>query len=315
MENTMNADMFNFDAMVKSVGIDPFAQDTTKYAKDERFYTLTKDKDDNGAALIRFLPDSEQHMIQKMMKINTTITKNGKKRFVNEFTPATIGQPCPFQEEWQRLWNEGKKEEARTFSRGIVYIANIKVLKDPKAPENEGKIFLYQFSGSMNTKLQAAMKPSEDDIALGKTPKEMFNPLRGNTMRLACSKGANGQINYDATEILPEVNGIYNSVEEAVKDIKENTYKLSDLLKPESFLSYEELVKKFKWVTFQDQETVTPVAQVEVAQPVQQEPEVTSVTEPTQPAQPVAQVEVAQPVQQEPKKDEQSLDALLDGLM
>ena len=317
MENT-GIDAFNFDNMVQAVGIDPFAQSANKYAKDERFYTLTKDKDGNGAALIRFLPDSEKHLIQKMFKINTTVVKNGKKRFVNEYSPSTIGQPCPFQEEWQRLWNEGKKDEARNFGRSVVYVANIKVLKDPKAPENEGKIFLYQFSGAMNTKLESAMRPSEDDVALGKVPKEMFNPLKGNTMRLACSKGANGQINYDATEILPEVDGIYGTVEEAINDIKENTHKLSSLIAPEAFMSYEELHKKFKWVTFQDQEPAVAVvpSTPEVAQPQTATPEVQAAPDFTATPEVQAAPEPAQTsTETQTQNTQPSLDSLLDGLV
>ncbi len=44
-----NFDAFNFDAMKEAVGIDPFAQEANKYGKDERFYTLSKDKDGNTA--------------------------------------------------------------------------------------------------------------------------------------------------------------------------------------------------------------------------------------------------------------------------
>lgn len=253
----MDASAFNFEAMKEAVGVDPFAKTSNKYASDDRFYTLAKDKEGNGAALIRFMPDSEKRMIQEMFKINTTITKNGKKRFVSEYSPATIGQPCPFQEEWQKLWNAGQKDEAKVFSRGIRYITNIKVLRDPANPENEGKIFLYDMSGKMKDKIQAALNPSEQDRSLGAQPKELFNPLKGNSFRLVAKKGANGQINYDSSEVINEVTSVYDSVEAALEDIKTNTHKLSGLLKPESFMSYDDLVAKKKWVTFTDTEQVT----------------------------------------------------------
>lgn len=343
---TNEFDAFNFDTMKEAVGIDPFAQTANKYAKDERFYTLTKDKDGNGAALIRFLPDSERHMIQKMFKINTTIVKNGKKRFVNEFTPATIGQPCPFQEEWQKLWNAGIKEDvkdtngnvtqfgAKTFGRGIKYVANIKVLNDPANPENNGKIFLYEFSGALNTKLENALNPSPTDIALGKTPKQVFNPLQGNSFRLVAQKGSNNQINYDASEVVPEVDGIYASVEEAITDIKDNTHSLSDLIKPESFMTYEQLQEKFRWVTVQDNPTpavqAVPGVQAENVQVAPAAP----VTPEVAPAQPTPVAPVA-PVQADPVNTAQTtgveaspqvtaqatpaantdLDSLLNGLM
>jgi hypothetical protein len=242
----IDASAFNFDAMKEAVGIDPFAQESNKYAEDNRFYKLTKDKNGNGAALIRFLPDSEKGMIQKLFKVNTTITKNGKKRFVSEFSPSSIGQPCPFQEEWQKLWNAGDKEGAKLFGRGIKYIANIKVLKDPANPQNEGKVFLFEMSGAMKDKIQNAVDPSEQDRALGAQPKQLFNPLAGNSFRLVAKKGANGQINYDSSEVVNEVTSIYASVDEALNDIKTKTHTLSDLIKPGSFMPYNKLQDKLR---------------------------------------------------------------------
>lgn len=312
---TIDASMFNFDALKEEIGTDPFAQEANKFQKDERFYVLSKDKDGNGAALIRFLPDSEKGMIQRMFKINTTIIKNGKKRFVNEFSPCTIGLPDPFQERWQDLWNEGKKDESKLFSRGIRYISNIKILKDPANPENEGKIFLYEMSGAMKDKIQNAVDPSEQDKALGASPKELFNPIKGNSFRLVAKKGANGQINYDSSEVVNEVTSIYENVEEALKDIQENTYKLSDLLKPEEFLSYEELERKMKWVTFDDSiNTETAVA--EVAEAEKEKPDVQEAKEKPDVQEDKKESEQIQENNKESKSEskDESLDSLLDQL-
>jgi hypothetical protein len=311
----IDASAFNFDAMKEAVGVDPFAKESNKYGADERFYKLAKDKDGNGAALIRFLPDSEKGMIQKLFKVNTTIVKNGKKRFVSEFSPSSIGQPCPFQEQWQALWNANDKEGAKQFGRGIKYIANIKVVKDPANPANEGKIFLYEMSGAMKDKIQNAVDPAESDRALGAEPKQLFNPLQGNSFRLVAKRGANGQINYDSSEVVNEVNSIYGTVEEALEDIKANTYKLSDLLKPESFMTYEQLQDKMKWVTFSDVEMVTAApAQVaplaaEPAPAVAQVAEVQPAAQPTPAPQPAVQPAPAAAAQSN------SLDDLLNGLV
>ena len=276
---TIDASAFNFDAMKQEVGVDPFAapKGGSKYTKDERFYTLAKDKDGNGAALIRFLFDSEKAMIQTMYKINTTIIKNSKKRFVNEFSPSTIGAPCPFQEKWQDLWNEGKKENvldtngqiveygSKSFGRATRYVTNILVLKDPTNPENEGKVFLYELSGAMKTKIEQALSPSDQDRALGAQPKELFNPIAGNSFRLVAKKGSNGQINYDSSEVVNEVTAAFATPELALDAINTKTHKLSGLLLPESFMTYDELVKKLEWVTFSDNKTQTQPLQATVA--------------------------------------------------
>ena len=338
MENTFDA--FNFDAMAAEIG-DPFKQASNKYASDERFYKLTKDKDGNGAALIRFLPDSEKRMILPVNKINTTIIKNSKKRFVNELSPTNIGQPCPFQEKWSELYNAGLKDPvkdangnitqigSKLFNRAQRYYANIKVINDPANPENNGKIFLLDMSGSMNSKLEKALKVSETDIALGKKPKQLFNPLQGHNFTIVSQKGSNGIINYDASEVSPEITNLYQNAEgtltpeqtmqAALTDIKENTYKLSEFLDPASYMSYDELVQKMKWVMWEDVKAqpasvTTPGVQdtpVEVAtqvnipevQPVQR----AEVAEVQTPAQPVQQAQATPAANTD-------LDSLLAGL-
>lgn len=304
----MDVSIFDFENIKNEIGEDPFVDGTTKYKEDSRFYKLAKDKDGKGAAIIRFLPDPEKRMIQKMFKINTTIEKNGKRRFVSEWSPSTIGLPCPFQEKWQELWNAGKKNEARLFSRNIRYIANIKVIKDPANPENEGKIFLFDMSGMLKDKIQNAVNPSEQDRALGATPKELFNPLRGHNFKLIARRGANGQITYDQSEVVSEVSSIYSSVEEAIKDIKNNCYKLSDLLKPEAFLPYEELKRKLHWVMFEDVNTPQQNV-VEVQEPTQSQPVKVEQPEVQYAAQPV------RPAAQTKETKSTSLDELLDGLI
>lgn len=258
MENLNSVDAFNWDAMKTQVGADPFAQTSKKFEEDTRFYKLAKDKAGNGAAVIRFLPDADRLTIQKVNKIGTTIVHNGKKRFVNEYSPSTINQPCPFVEKFYELFNAGNKEEAKNFGRSVRYIANIKVIKDPANPENEGKIFLFDMSQTLATKIQEILEPTPTQLALGKTAIQLFNPVKGHNFTLTSTKGSNGFINYDGSFPAQEVTSIYNSVEEAITDINTNTYKLSEFVQPEFFLSYEKLVEKLKWVMGEDTTPSTP---------------------------------------------------------
>lgn len=304
MEN-LTVNSFDFDNIVSEIGKDPFAASTDKYAEDARFYKLAKDKDGNGGAVIRFLPDRNKNMIQQVFKINTTIEKNGKKRFVNELSPATIGLPCPFQEEWQRLWNANLKEESKKFGRAIRYYANIKVIKDPANPINEGKIFILDMSGTLKDKIQKLVNPSQADKDLGAVAKQLFNPIKGNSFRLVARKGTNGIINYDSSDAIADENAIYNTVEEAFKDITENTHDLNEFKNPDSFLSYEKLQEKLRWVTFADSVSATSnVATVDTVTS-------TSVVQSDQTELNAAPVQTVQT--QEVKT--QSLDDLLSGLV
>lgn len=275
MSDDMN--FFDFDALTKAVGENPFTE-TSSYSQDKRFYVLSKNDNGDGSALLCFLPDAERRMVQKMVKINTTIIKDGKKRFVSEYSPATIGMPCPFHERWQELYNSGKTEEARTYARSIRYVANVKILKDPVNPDNDGKIFLFEMSQKVFDKIKQALNPSEQDIALGAEKKEIFNPFRGWVFKLSAKKGANGIVNYDSSEFTHYSKPIYDNMEDALEDIKNNSYKLSDLIKPENFKSYDELVSKLKWVTFENNLSSENLNNIAVAEIKTKEPEVVDAT-------------------------------------
>jgi len=271
---------FDFATMKENLGSDPFAE-KSKYETDDRFYKLEKDKDGNGLAVIAFLPDSESRPIQQLYKINATNTMNGKRRFVNEWSPANVGQPDPFQEMWQIYWNQGNKDEARKFSRITRFVTNIKVIKDPANPANNGKIFLYDMSHTMKEAIMKALSPSEQELALGEKPKEIFNPLKGWVFYLKCSKGANGIPNYDRSEFkyLGDGKTIYGALNdpETLKkfedDIVNKTYKLSSFLIPSGqpgsvYKTYDELKAKLDYVMFKNAEnTVTEVAEAKPSQP------------------------------------------------
>lgn len=232
----------NFDWNSMNAGANPF--ESKSYESDTRFYTLAKDENGNGAALIRFLP-SEVHengsmsTIMKVFKYN--VRSKTSKRFIAEWSPSTIGLPDPIQEKWAALWNSGQRDEARRYARSTRYIANIKVIKDPKNPANEGKIFLLDMSQTLGEKIKSILTPNEQELALGAVAKNLFDPIKGFNFKLIATKGANGFTEYSKSDAEANPSAIYNSVEEAVEDIKNNAYKLSDWQKPESYKSYEAL--------------------------------------------------------------------------
>ena len=233
----------NLGANIKAAG--------KKNYDDDRFWKLSRDENDNGGAIIRLLPDPTgtpfiqryNHAFQSFDNVNK------KKRWYINISPETIGLPCPASELWSALYGlgteEGKKE-ARKFSRKIKFMTNIKVIKDPANPDNEGKIFLWEFGTKLKDKFMAALTPSDSEIAMGEKPKELFNPLSGCNIKLKISKVA-GFLNYDATEIMP-ASSIYENADEAKTDILDNAYKTEEFMKPEAFESYEELKSKMKYV-------------------------------------------------------------------
>lgn len=222
-----------------------------KSYEDSRFWRLSRDENDNGGAIIRLLPDTTgtpfiqryNHAFQSFDNINK------KKRWYINISPETVGKPCPASELWSALYNLGSEEakkEAKKFGRKIKFMCNIKVIKDPANPQNEGKIFLWEFGTKLKDKFMAALQPSDSEIAMGEEPKQLFNPLSGNNIKLKIKKAA-GFLNYDDTEIMP-TSSIYDSGEAAKADIIENAFQLDEFMKADAFETYDELKSKMKYV-------------------------------------------------------------------
>ena len=248
-----------------------------------------------------------------IFKFNISNFVSGKKRFANYFSPTTIGLPDPVQERWQKLWNDGLKDEAKKFSRTIRYITNIKVIRDPLNPENDGKIFLYEMSQSLKEKIKHAVELSEMDKQLNRPRKEIFNPTKGWLMKLTCKKAANGFTTYDDSEFFnvspddPRMADLipYKDAQSAIDDINANAHSLDWFDKAENYKTYDELKEKLDWVYPSDTSAAVSVKETRTA-----EPDVVSVP----PVQPVAQTGSDNNAQVA-SKTATSADALIDSLL
>ena len=101
---------------------------------------------------------------------------------------------------------------------------------------------LFRSSKTLGEKVKAIINPPETERAMGVEPKNLFNPLQGGfNFMLVAKVGANGFTNYDSSSVAPESTSIYASKEEAIKDISENCYKLSDWDNEEAYKTYDEL--------------------------------------------------------------------------
>lgn len=266
--NNIDLNAFDFNSIESATGNNPFEQDKKSYV-DDRFYILSKDKEMKGQAIIAFIPDMKYHTLLQMFKNNTTITKSIidpttkepklQKRFKSLWSPKSINLPDPFHETYVNLWNSDP-DTARKYKPQKRFISNIKIIKDPAKPENEGKIFLYEFSQTMANKLMEALNPSEADLQMGVTRKEIFNPFKGWVFILKCQKGANGIVTYDSSTFqhIGEGKCIYGSLADmdtiktkCAEDLKK-TYDLDEFKDPKNYKSYQELQNDLYYVSFGD---------------------------------------------------------------
>jgi hypothetical protein len=143
-----------------------------------------------------------------------------------------------------QLWNSGidaNKELARKQKRTPKYVSNILVVKDPANPDNEGKVFLFEYGKKIFQKIQEAMIP-EADLVDQKDPINPFCPWKGANFKLKCRK-VEGYPNYDASDFAsPEA--LFSGDDKKIETLWRSQHKLSELVDPSQFKSYEELKRR-----------------------------------------------------------------------
>ena len=202
---------------------------------DDRFWKPDVDKAGNGYAVIRFLPAPQGE--------DTPFVRiwdhgfQGPGGWYIEKSLTTLGQKDPVSEYNTQLWNTGvdeNKEIVRKQKRRLHYISNIMVVKDPANPQNEGKVFLYQYGKKIFDKLNDLMSPQFQD-------EDAINPFdfwEGANFKLKIRQ-VEGYRNYDKSEF-DKVSPLANDDDE-LESIWKKENSLQDFLRPSNFKSYDEL--------------------------------------------------------------------------
>lgn len=223
--------------------------------EDTRFWVPTKDKAGNALAIIRFLPapavDGENGLPVVQYFDHAFKGPTGKWYFENSLT--TLKKNDPASEFNNKLWEEGKvdtspeRAQARVQKRKLHYVSNILVVSDPKAPENEGKVFLYKYGKKLFEKIDATMRPTQEAMELDPDlkPIPVFDPWKGANLKLKVKsvKQSDGSTfpNYDdSVFVAPSAIG----TDEEIEKIWKSEYSLATFVAPEQFKSYDELKKR-----------------------------------------------------------------------
>ena len=121
--------------------------------------------------------------------------------------------------------------------RRLSYIANVYVLEDPSAPENEGKVYLYRFGKKIFDKINDMMNPQFQD----ETPVNPFDLWEGANFKLKIRQ-VEGYRNYDKSEFdRPQP---LMDDDDALERLWKSENSLADFIDPAKFKSYEELQAK-----------------------------------------------------------------------
>ena len=208
---------------------------------DDRIWKPTRDKAGNGYAVIRFLPQANDGLPWTKYFSHGFQGPTGK--WYIEWSRTSIeGEQDPVSELNSELWNNGDKDAARKQKRRLHYVANILVESDPANPENEGKVFLYQFGKKIFEKIQDSMQPEFAD----ETPVNPFDLWEGASFKLKIRK-VEGFVNYDKSEF-GNSSPLLGGDEEQLEALFAKTYALAEFTDPNSYKSYEELKTKMNRV-------------------------------------------------------------------
>ena len=205
----------------------------------DKFWKPTRDKAGNGFAVIRFLPavDGEEMPFVRLWDHGF---QGPTGLWYIESSLTSLNQDDPVSEYNSKLWNSGidsDKEQARKQKRRLKYISNIMVIKDPSNPENEGKVFLYQFGKKIFDKLNDLMNPQFED----ESPVNPFDFWEGANFRLKI-RVVEGYPNYDKSEF--DNSTALADDDSELESIWKQQHKLQDLVDPKNFKSYAELKTK-----------------------------------------------------------------------
>lgn len=215
----------------------------SNFGPDERFWKLTVDKSQNGHAIIRFLPASNGESVPWVRMFSHGF--KGPGGWYIEKSLTTIGQKDPVSEYNTKLWNSGidsNKAIARDQKRKLQYVSNIYVVSDTANPDNEGKVFLFQYGKKIFDKLNDMMHPEFED----ETPVNPFDLWKGANFRLRARK-VDGYRNYDKSEF-DSVTSLIEDNDEEMERVWNSQYSLEELVALDQFKTYSELKTRFERV-------------------------------------------------------------------
>ena len=213
--------------------------------KDSRFWALKYDKAvGTSTAIIRFLPPkggcTDAWVRYLVHNVQLDENNTNKRVFYNEKCPRVLDKPCPACE--YQSSHPGFKAKA-TWK----YVSNIYVVSDASHPENNGKVFLFEYGKQVMEMVISAMCPNNDGILDEEDYKPVVIPydfIDGANLQLTLSKGAGGRPDYSKSTWLQKRPLSKN--EEVLDEIYEKLYDLTEFTTESNYKDYDMLLSAWK---------------------------------------------------------------------
>lgn len=213
---------------------------TTSYV-DERIWKPTVDKAGNGYAVLRFLPAAAGEDLPWVRYWDHAFKGPTGQWFIENCRTSLDNQPCPVCELNSKLWNSGiddDKVTVRNQKRKLHYVANVLVVSDPSAPQNEGKVFLFKFGKKIFDQIMDVMQPQFAD----EDPVNPFDFWEGANYKLKI-RNVEGYRNYDKSEF-ESASQLFNGDEGELEKLYNSQYSLKEFVDPKNYKSYDEIKAK-----------------------------------------------------------------------
>lgn len=210
---------------------------------DDRYWKLTRDKSGNGYAIIRFLPAPEGEDLPWVKRFKHAFNNNGQ--WYIDDCRTSFNDECPVCKLNTQLWNsgyDGDKEIVKKRKRQLKYVSNILVVSDPANPQNEGKVFLFEYGKQIHDKIMDVMQPEfpDDD------PMNPFDFWEGSNFKLKI-RTANGYPTYDKSDF-DKQSELLDGDDDELEVLYNKLYSLADLNDPKNFKSFAEQEKRLNTV-------------------------------------------------------------------
>jgi len=215
---------------------------TKRQSDDPRFWQPTRDKAGNGYAVIRFLP-GDAEASTPWVRYWDHAFKGPTGQWYIEKSLTSIGQQDPLSELNSKMWNSGNESDkgiVRQRKRDLRYVANVLIVSDPSAPENEGQVKLYRFGKKIFDKIMDSMQPQFPD----EKPVNPFDMWEGADFTVKIRK-VEGYPNYDASTFkAPAAIGEDTFME----DLYGKQHEMIEFTEPKNYKSYDELKSRLAMV-------------------------------------------------------------------
>ena len=224
---------------------------------DDRVWKPSVDKSGNGYAVIRFLPAPDGEELPWVRYWDHGF-KGPTGLWYIERSLTSIGKTDPVSEMNSLLWNSGREEDkqtARERKRRLHYVSNIYVVKDPANPENEGKVFLYQYGKKIFDKIMDMMQPQFED----EDPVDPFDFWEGADFKLKI-RNVEGYRNYDKSEFA-SASALMGGDDEELEGVYNRMYSLKEFNDEKNYKPYDELKTKLHRVLGEGSEDTLTTAE------------------------------------------------------